>query len=131
MNEFLKQQILNVIANGHIISTSRLGARSYVVYQNGKRLMSVNNDWDYGAHNLIINDQVVLLADKNSADRRRPINAIINEIIDICNACEKRYREQLNEQENAKKLEAAKRTMSAKEAELSNFLNSAKKQYTI
>ena len=136
MNKFLKSQILIAIANGKVISTSRLGSTSYVVYNTkGERLLSVNNDWDYGAHNLIINNEVVLFADKNGTGKDKPIDTIINEIVEICDACEKRYREQRAEQEKQKEqlkqLEKAKITMTRKEAELVNFLNGLKKRYTI
>lgn len=132
MNEFLKAQVLNAIANGVVVSTSRLGSASYVVYNTkGERLLSVNNDWDYGAYNLIINGNVVLFADINSPTRSKPTDALIKEIAEICNACAKRYREQKEHETRMKKLEAAKQTMTAKEAELANFLNGVKEQKTI
>lgn len=132
MNEFFKQQILNTIANSRVVNTSRLDGASYIVYNTkGERLLSVNNDWDYGTYSLIINDQVVLFADKNSTNKNKPINAIINEITQICDACLKRWHEQEKQRIQMKKLEAAKQAMTAKEAELANFLNGKKNQYTI
>ncbi|MDW2958842.1 MAG: hypothetical protein R8M37_03485 [Alphaproteobacteria bacterium] len=132
MNEFLKAQVLNAIANGVVVSTSRLGSASYVVYNTkGERLLSVNNDWDYGAYNLIINGNVVLFADANVADKKKPIDTIVNEIAEICNACSKRWHQQKEQEAQMKKLEIAKQAMTKTEAELANFLNGVKRQHTI
>ena len=132
MNEFLKQQILNTIANNRVVNTSRLDGASYIVYNTkGERLLSVNNEWDYDTYSLIINNQVVLFADKNSTDKNKPINAIINEITQFCDACLKRWNEQEKQRIQMKKLEIAKRAMTKTEAELVNFLNGVKRQHTI
>lgn len=116
MNKQLKQDILTAIANNTVISTSRLGARSYIVKdQLDRQIISVNYDYDYGAYSLYVGNTQVFNVDKNGKDRNYPTDAIVREIGEVCDACAARIRvqEQLNE---------ARLKMSDAERAMSEFL---------
>ncbi len=130
MNKFLKSQILAAIAHGYVVNTSRLGSEAFVVHNaNGEKLLSVNNDWDYGAYSLYINDKAVLFADKNQGSQF--LDIIIKEVVEISEACRKRWYEQKKLAEQSKLLESAKQAMTKQEAEIVSFLNGVKTQHTI
>lgn len=113
MNKQLKQDILTAIANNTVISTSRLGARSYIVKnQLGIQIISVNSDYDYGAYSLYVGNNQVFNVDKNGKDRNYPTDAIVREIDEVCDACAARIRVQEQLKEARLKMSDAERAMS-------------------
>ncbi len=126
MNQYLKSVILDTIKKNNISLWADWGSQIYTIKdKDNKELMTVVNAWDYGQYSLIVNQKTVLGVKWYENDNLPPTQDQAD-IFEIIRACNNKYKEQIKQAEQNKKLVTEQNKLNQQEQQIIAFLQRKK-----